>query len=85
MIGRLLVPLGIAAAALACRDGGRSTATATLADTADQVLSACLDYVAARVCSGRGYAPAPLFLLTTQTALLRNVHRSINRWRESSA
>ncbi len=75
MIGRLLVPLGIAAAVLACRDGGRSTATATLADTADQVLIGMSHYVtAAGVQRARVRADTAYFYSPTQTAMLRNVH-----------
>ena len=62
-------------AALACRDGGRPTATVSPADSADQVLIGMSHYVTNNgVQRARVRADTAYFYSATQSALLRNVH-----------
>jgi LPS export ABC transporter protein LptC len=75
MTGWVLAVAGVLAAALACRDGSRSTPTTALADTADQVLIGMSHYVtAAGVQRARVRADTAYFYSPTQSAELRAVH-----------
>jgi LPS export ABC transporter protein LptC len=75
MTGWVLLLTVLMGAMLACRDGSRPTTTATLADTADQVLIGMSHYVtAAGVARARVRADTAYFYSPTQSAELRNVH-----------
>jgi LPS export ABC transporter protein LptC len=80
MTGRLLALAGALWATLACRDGSRPTATATLADTADQTLLGMSHYVTvAGVQRARVRADTAYFYSPTQRAELRGVHITFYR------
>lgn len=75
MTARLLALAGVLGAAVACREDGRAMATATLADTADQVLIGMSHYVTtAGVQRARVRADTAYFYSSTQSAELRPVH-----------
>jgi LPS export ABC transporter protein LptC len=80
MKGRALALAGVLGTLLACRDGSRSTATTTLADTADQVLIGMSHYVTAGgVQRARVRADTAYFYSPTQRAELRNVHITFSK------
>jgi LPS export ABC transporter protein LptC len=75
MTRRFLALAGALGATLACRDASRPTATATLADTADQTLLGMSHYVTvAGVQRARVRADTAYFYSPTQRAEMRGVH-----------
>jgi len=70
-----LVLFSALVATVACRDGGKTMATVSPADSADQVLIGMSHYVTANgVQRAQVKADTAYFYSATQSALLRNVH-----------